>query len=165
MNKIIIAITVIFITITANAQTEPDPQQTVQPVILDNVKSLEEAIKPMLGKKIYIDIWATWCKPCIMEFAHKEALKKILDENDIQQLYISLDYWMDDTKWKDCIKLYNLTGTHIRADKEFFTDINKLFFTNSGNSIPRYILLDEEGKIMNSDAKRPSQLVAGEKLY
>ena len=150
----------------ANAQTEPNNQQAVQPLIVENIKSLEEAIKPMYGKKIYIDIWATWCKPCLMEFAHNEALKKILEENDIQQLYICLDSDTNVKNWKDCIKQYNLAGTHIRVNKEFSSDILRLFF-NAGKmvSIPRYILIDEEGNIMVKNAKRPSQLVSGGKLW
>jgi len=162
-----LVIMAIFIERIANAQTEPNSQQVEQPILfISNIKSLEEAIKPMLGKKIYIDIWATWCKPCIMEFAHNEALKKILAENDVQQLYISLDYDSNDKNWKDYVKKYNLTGTHIRASGEFSSDILKLFF-NAGKmvSIPRYILIDEEGNVMKNNAKRPSQLVAGEKLW
>ena len=164
----VIIILAIFFVRFANAQTDPDPQQAVQPIILDNIKSLEEAIKPMLGKKIYIDIWATWCKPCILEFANNEALEKIMDENDIQQLFICIDSDLQVKNWKDCIKQYNLTGTHIRVNKEFSSDIQKLFFTFGGRiqiAIPRYILIDEEGNIMVKNAKRPSQLVAGEKLW
>ena len=129
--------------------------------------------KPLLGKKIYVDIWATWCKPCLMEFEYNEALKKILSENDIQQLYISLDNDPNsdnDKKWEDCIKQYNLTGTHIRFQGGGLAlDIQKLFLTNDEGkvdiSIPQYILIDEKGNIINKHAKRPSQLVAGEKLW
>ena len=143
--------------------------QEIQPILfLEKIKTLEEAIKPFHGKIIYIDIWATWCKPCIMEFAHNETLKEILNEKDVQQLYISLDNDFNDKNWKDIIKQYNLTGTHIRANREFSAEIVKLFFTNGFNieiSIPRYILIDEKGNVMNDRAKRPSQLVAGEKLW
>ena len=172
-----IVIIAMFITSVANAQTEPYTQQAVevQPIIMvtDTINSWEEVIKPLLGKKIYVDIWATWCKPCLMEFAYNEALKRILSENDIQQLYISLDNDPDsdnDKKWKDCIKQYNLTGTHIRFQMGGLAlDIQKLFLTNAEGkvdiSLPQYILIDEKGNIINKHAKRPSQLVAGEKLW
>ncbi|MDR1345775.1 MAG: hypothetical protein LBK03_03635 [Bacteroidales bacterium] len=41
----------------------------------ENINTLEEAIKPLKGKKIYIDVWATWCSPCKQEFKHQKALK------------------------------------------------------------------------------------------
>ena len=156
---------------TINAQTEQNTQQAVQPiVVMDSINTLAEAIKPLHGKKIYIDIWATWCKPCLMEFAHNEALKKILAENDIQQLYISLDN--ENKTWIDFINInqYNFTGTHIRANNGLLgSDLLKLFFTNAGGgielSIPRYILIDEKGNIVEEHAKRPSQIVLGEKLW
>ena len=133
----------------------------------ETVNTLEEAIKPLKGKKIYIDVWATWCGPCKAEFAHNEALKKILAENDIQQLYISIDVDDKDQEWKDAIKGFHLTGTHIRANKEFRNNLMVLFSKNNERpsiSIPWYILIDEQGNIMEERAKRPSQLVSGDKL-
>ena len=155
---------------TVNSQTQPNTQQEVQPiVVMDSINTFEEAIKPLRGKKIYIDICATWCKPCLMEFAHNEVLNKYLKENDIQQLYISLDKdnktWVDFLNQNQC----NLTGTHIRADNGLLgSDLEKLFFTFDGEviiAIPRYILIDENGNVMAKFAKRPSQIIDGEKLW
>ena len=131
------------------------------------INTLAEAVKPLLGKKIYIDVWATWCAPCKEEFEHNEALKKILSENDVQQLYISIDRDDDEQKWKDEIKYYRLTGTHIRANKELNEDLMRLFDKKAKEpyiAIPWYILIDEKGNMIEEHAKRPSQLAAGEKL-
>ena len=128
----------------------------------ETVNTLEEAIKPLLGKKIYIDVWATWCGPCKSEFAHNEALKKMFAENDIQQLYISIDRDDADQQWKDMIKFYNLSGTHIRGNQELNDNLIK---QHNVAFIPRYILIDEQGNIMEEHAKRPSQLVSGEELF
>jgi thiol-disulfide isomerase/thioredoxin len=167
----VIAIIAVFLVETAKAQTTTNTQQAIQPIILvDTDITLEKVIKQFRGKKIYIDIWATWCKPCLTEFEHNEALKEMLAEHDVQQLYISLDF--DDKPWIDFLhqNQYNLTGTHIRAKNGLHdSELLKLFFTNEkGNkelSVPRYVLINEKGKIMNVNAKRPSQLVAGEKLW
>ncbi|MDR3269216.1 MAG: TlpA family protein disulfide reductase [Tannerella sp.] len=129
----------------------------------EEINTLAEAIKPFNGKKIYIDVWATWCSPCKEEFKNSEALKKILAENDIQMLYISIDKDRDQ-QWKDMIKFYNLTGNHICANKLLDTDLRKIFDQNGMLSIPWYILVDENGTIIDKHAKSPSQLVAGEKI-
>jgi len=132
----------------------------------ENINTLTEAIKPLQGKKIYIDVWATWCAPCIREFAHNEVLKKILSKNDIQQLYISVDRDEDEQKWKNAIKQYHLTGIHIRTNNEFQSYLMKLYSAENPHlNIPWYILIDEKGNIMEERAKNPSQLVAGEKLW
>ena len=140
-------------------------------LFMDNYKTintLEEAVKPLLGKKIYIDVWATWCGPCKVEFAHNEALKKMLAENDIQMLYISIDRAEQEQTWKNEIKYHRLLGTHILANSELSLNLMKLFSKNAERpsiAIPWYILIDEQGNIMKERAKSPSQLVAGEKIW
>ena len=144
---------------------QPFDQATLFMDSYETINTLEEAIKSLKGKKIYIDVWATWCTPCIKEFEHNEALKKILTENDIQQLYISIDRDEDDQKWRNAIKQYHLTGVHIRTNEEFHFYLSKLYSAENPHlAIPWYILIDENGNIMEVRAKSPSQLVAGEKL-
>ena len=138
--------------------------------LMDNyetINTLEEAIQPLQGKKIYVDVWGTWCGPCRAEFIHSKALKKILEEHDIQQLYISIGD-NDDQKWRNYIKYYHLTGTHIRGNQELFIDLEKKYSKNLSHSyiaIPWYILIDEKGNILEEYAKSPSELVSGEKLF
>lgn len=120
--------------------------------------SLDEAVSSLKGKKIYIDVWATWCGPCKAEFAHKSELKKLLVENNTEILYISIDRDENDTKWKDMIKFYNLEGYHIRTNKALDSNLRKVFGQNGSISIPWYILIDENGKIIKTHASRPSQI-------
>jgi thiol-disulfide isomerase/thioredoxin len=135
----------------------------------ETVCTLEEAIKPLKGKKIYIDIWATWCGPCKREFKHQQELKKILDGQNIQQLYISIDEDDQDLKWKECIKFYGLSGTHIRANRDLSMDLYKLFDRkakgpNYNMSIPWYITVDENGNTVKEHAKTPSEIVGNPEI-
>lgn len=121
----------------------------------ENINSLAECVKTFSGKKVYVDIWTTSCGPCKDEFKYSGDLKQLLDSNNTDMLYISLDGDNTDTRWKDMIKFYQLTGYHVRANKELEADLNKIL---GSLWIPRYLLIDENGDIANNNAKRPSQI-------
>jgi len=125
-----------------------------------NLNSLDDCLQPFKGKKIYIDIWSIFCGPCKKEFEHNERLKEILKNKGVDILYISLDGDKYKNRWKDMIKYYNLSGYNIRANKKLITDLEKKF----GNfAIPRYLIIDKQGKIVNNDAPRPSNIPELEK--
>ena len=134
----------------------------------EQINTLEEAVKSFRGKKVYIDVWATWCGPCKEEFKHSEALKEILKDKDIQMLYISIDEDRNDSQWKDLIKYYNLEGSHIRANEVFRKELMVRYDENAKEpyiAIPWYILIDEEGNVLQKKAKKPSQIVSGEDIF
>lgn len=102
------------------------------------------------GKYIYIDIWASWCTPCIKQIPFlKELEKKYSDKVN----FVSIAWKDNPSQWKNAIKRESLQGIQLFAadkDAEFF----KFFGITS---IPRFVLLDREGKIIESNAKQPSE--------
>jgi len=105
------------------------------------------------GKLVYIDVWATWCSPCKKQIPYIKQLEKELHGEAIQFVSISLDKPKDHEKWKQFIKDEELTGVQLFSDNAFNTRIAKDYKINA---IPRFLLFDKEGKIVDSDAKRPS---------
>jgi thiol-disulfide isomerase/thioredoxin len=124
----------------------------------ENLNSLSECLKSFAGKKVYVDVWATWCSPCKAEFAHKEELRKLLQSENIELLYISIDKDEDTGQWKDVIKFYNLEGYHVKANQLLNADLVKIFDQNGSISIPWYMLIDEKGNIKIKRAEAPSQI-------
>ena len=121
-----------------------------------DIKSLDTLLTMFKGKNIYIDNWASWCFPCRGEFVYADTLYKFLQKHNYVMLYISSDDYED--KWLGTIQQYNLKGYHYRiATPELRKEIKKL-----APAIPRYLIVDKRGKIVEYEAKRPS---TEEELY
>ena len=126
----------------------------------ENINSLTDCLLSLKGKQIYIDIWSTSCGPCKKEFEYNEKLKETLKNKDVEILYISLDSDQNKDRWENMIKYYNLKGNHIRANEKLETDLEREL---GKFGIPRYLIIDKQGNIINNDAPRPSNLSELEK--
>lgn len=113
------------------------------------------------GKYVYIDIWATWCGPCIKEVPSLKKVEEQFHDKNIEFVSISVDngrgYKNDAAAayqgWKKMIVDKKLGGVQLLADKAFSSE----FITSyKVNSIPRFILIDPNGNIVSADAPRPS---------
>lgn len=108
------------------------------------------------GKYILIDIWSTWCHPCVAEMPFLKKLEHEMAGKDIA--FISLNGDIKETYWQDFIKKRNLTGNQLwmsggLAANPFFNKIGR-------TGIPRFVIIDKEGKMLNAKCcQRPSNPV------
>ncbi len=113
----------------------------------------EIALSDFKGKVVYIDVWATWCAPCIKEIPSLKKLEEEYHGKDIVFMSVSTDESKDIQKWKDFIQKRELKGIQLfagdRAKKELM-EIYKI------SGIPRFILVGKDGKLISADALRPS---------
>ncbi|WP_163411349.1 TlpA family protein disulfide reductase [Flavobacterium ajazii] len=105
------------------------------------------------GKFVYIDLWATWCGPCKAEIPHMKKIEEDYHGKNIVFVSLSLDKAKDAQKWKDFVTKEQLKGIQLMADKDFGSDVAKNYDVHS---IPRFLLFDTKGNIINADALRPS---------
>ena len=109
------------------------------------------------GRRVFIDLWATWCTPCKAEFQHyDDSYYKFMRDNQIDLLFISIDKNEDIEKWKNQTHTLGLRGSHILANKLLMQSIKSLIYNSGAFQIPRYVLVNESGKIMSTDFTPPS---------
>lgn len=111
------------------------------------------SLKDFRGKNIYIDFWATWCKPCVAEIPDLKKLEEKFKDKNIVFLSISLDSQKDLEKWKSFIIKKELHGIHLIVENAWNSKTVKDFLIDS---IPRFIIIDTEGILVETDAPRPS---------
>jgi thiol-disulfide isomerase/thioredoxin len=110
-------------------------------------------LKSLRGKYVYIDIWATWCAPCRAEVPFFKKLVQDYKQKNIHFAGISIDKLTNKSKWRNYVEAHQLMGIQLIGDNDFNSYFVKKF---NVNSIPRFILIDPEGKIISGDAKKPS---------
>lgn len=118
-----------------------------------NFKGGTTKLSDLNGKYVYIDVWATWCGPCRAEIPFLKKMEEKYHDKNISFVSISIDVNKDFEKWKNFVDEKQLGGIQLFADKNWTSDFIMSF---SINSIPRFILIDPNGKVVNANAARPS---------
>jgi thiol-disulfide isomerase/thioredoxin len=145
-------------------QDVPAPSYLTTQDFPDSVKSLTmqtetgkqitfgEMLESYKGKKVFIDIWGSWCRDCIVGYPKVEELHKNVGEQDVVFVFLSTD--KDEQKWKNAIKKFNIRGDHYLLQGAW---VNSLCNYLVLDWVPRYVVLDQRGKVI-----MPKAIVAEE---
>lgn len=128
---------------------------------LQDINGKEVCLGDFAGKYVYIDLWATWCGPCKGEMPSLALLEEKFAGEDIVFVSISVDRNKDIALWKKTVADMKLGGVQLHLGEDWDWVKN---FMPTGLAVPRFILLDREGKIINANMTRPSDKVTGQKF-
>tara|TARA_R110002072_G_scaffold168350_2_gene321900 strand:+ start:622 stop:1113 length:492 start_codon:yes stop_codon:yes gene_type:complete len=142
MKKIFLLLFIVFVGCSDDPKEFSEEANLEMLIGLDDSKiTLREVLYQQKGKKIFIDVWASWCKDCVIGFPKVKELQAEFPE--VAFLFLSVD--ISNPSWKRAIEKYNLVGEHYNLPKGMeegdFVDFVNL------NWISRYMVIDEKGKI------------------
>lgn len=110
-------------------------------------------LQDLNGKYLYVDVWATWCGPCLREIPALKQLESDYHNAPIEFVSISIDTEKDFEKWQNMVADKDLKGVQLFADSDWQSDFVKAYAIDG---IPRFIIIDPEGNIVDPNAPRPS---------
>jgi thiol-disulfide isomerase/thioredoxin len=102
------------------------------------------------GKLVYIDLWASWCLPCRLEtpYMHR-IISRYNKRPDIVFIGVAVSDRMSD--WKRALRQDKPRWLQLHDSNTFVANAYAV------TSVPRYILIDKNGNVLEFNAPPPSQ--------
>jgi thiol-disulfide isomerase/thioredoxin len=108
-------------------------------------------LNALANRYVVLDVWATWCAPCKREAPYFENLAEQYTSEQVAFVSVSIDEnkhaWISEASGKKNLRILQLWATD--AEKDFSEGLAVI-------SIPRFILIDPKGNIINSELPPPS---------
>ena len=118
--------------------------------IIDGKQILSKITEPYRGRLVLLDIWGTWCSPCLEVLSHSKEEYERLKDYDLVYLYLANGSKKD--AYINVINRYELAGPNIvhynLPDKqqnaiEEYLDVHQW---------PHFRLIDRDGNVLDVDA-------------
>lgn len=139
------------------------PKGAPSPTFVDyeNYDGSKTSLSDLKGKFTYIDVWATWCGPCKAEIPALKQIEKDYHGKNIAFVSMSIDddrshngsWELANQDWKAMVADKELGGIQIFAPKGWKSEFIRDYKING---IPRFIIIDPDGNIVDASAPRPS---------
>ncbi|MFA6128355.1 MAG: TlpA disulfide reductase family protein [Bacteroidales bacterium] len=141
------------------------PGQPAPVFNLPDISGKMVSLTDFAGKYVFIDYWATWCGPCKAEVPEYKKLIEDYKGKNIVFMSISVD--KDKSAWEKMVReglpeMDPATGKPFEPAKMIQMSWLQLHDAVRYSKIwlvkfiPTFVLIDREGKIINSRAQRPS---------
>ncbi len=108
--------------------------------VIRNPGEEEVSLSSLSGKTVYLNFWASWCRPCMKKMNELKPLEQELKSKDIEFIHISFD--KSEAAWKNAISKNGFQGTHVIVPEGVESSIAKEYEIKS---IPQYFIIDKQG--------------------
>ena len=108
--------------------------------VLADLNGKDIHLSEFRGKVVYLNFWASWCRPCIAKMKDLHAIQRELEDEGVVFLNVSLD--KNETSWKNKIRELNLGGVNVRTVGPIGQTLLREYEVNI---LPQYYLIDKSG--------------------
>lgn len=144
---------------------KPDPkiasnlleEKTILESKLLNIKgrpvSWEKILSQNKNRILYIDFWASWCKPCRQELLDSKPIVKEF-QNHPNIVFISISVDENSKKWRKALDNFDMISTHQNYLVNFDSELTKVLLPDK--AVPKYLIIDQKGILRTTEAPRLS---------
>ena len=136
------------VNITYNKLMEFGNGDYAKDLVMNNSDNKTFHLDEYKGKVIYLDLWATWCGPCMEELPYLDSLKeKFKSRNDIVFITLSIDENIN--LWKKSLINRKTSGIQGIIDRSKLSDYKVSY-------VPRVIVINKKFVIVSMRGLLPS---------
>lgn len=115
----------------------------------ENASGEKVTLKALEGNYVFLELWSMSCGPCLREMEFFKKLPASYKDKPI--CFVAICIENNVALWKKFLTKRNIGGTQwITPIMGAFQKENRFF------AVPRFVLLDRKGNIIQDNAKRPS---------
>lgn len=119
-----------------------------------NVNQFDLLITKLKGKVVYVDIWATWCAPCLKNIPKTKEIKENYVNKNLEVVFLSIDG--DKKKWNEISKKLEILDDNCIITGYVEASRSKHLSNEIIREIPRYLIFNKKGELVNNNAPNPS---------
>jgi thiol-disulfide isomerase/thioredoxin len=113
----------------------------VAPIAFHDSMGKEITLADFHGRYMLVNLWATWCGPCINELPELAKLQKELPQDRIIVVPVDVLERLDAAKVGDFLKSHGAEGLPVYIDSAYATQRGF-----AANELPLTVLIDSEGR-------------------
>lgn len=95
------------------------------------------------GKVVYIDVWGTWCSPCIAQMSELTELQKKYEGKEV--VFVTLAVWSPRERWVEMVGEGKIPGECFLFD---FASATVFSTVCDFYMFPSHLLMDRSGRIV-----------------